>query len=128
VSLAALSALGCPGQRRPPPEARAAASPSSAPAASPVASVANTPPPTPLTLPEQVTVWREAAEKLLAQADALEPADLPRLEALSDRGGLLGDALIEAEQDALYDGLEEVLTRLGELRVRLVEASPKEGR
>jgi hypothetical protein len=64
----------------------------------------------------------------LAAGDSLTPADLPRLEALSDRGGLLGDAAIEAEQDALYDGLEAVLTRLAELRLRLVEASPKEGR
>ena len=87
-----------------------------------------TPPPTPQTLPEQVAAWTSAAETLLAQSDALTPADLPRLEALSDRGGLLGEALIEAEQDGLYDRLEEVLTRLGELRARLVEASPKAGR
>jgi len=127
VSLGAWALVGCPGQRRPPPEARAAASPS----ATPVASAATPTPslaPTPQTLPEQVAAWTRSAEELLASAETLTPADLPRLEALSDRGGLLGDAVIEAEQDDLYDGLEEVLTRLAELRVRLVEASPKAGR
>lgn len=114
-------AVACPGQRRPPPGLRTT-SPTGTPA-----SATPTPSGTPKSLPEQVENWLRETETLLKSADTLTPADLPRLQAISDRGGLLGEAAIEAERDALYDRLEEPLTQLGELRLRLVEASPKAG-
>ena len=117
-----LLATACPGQRRPAPELRSAS-----PTRAPSALATPTPSGTPLSVAERVTNWLSQADALLKSAKTLTPKDLPRLQALSDQGGLLGEAALEAGQDALYDRLEQPLTRLGELRARLIEASPKAG-
>lgn len=123
VSLSA----GCPGQRRPPPGQSAPSSASPRAAVSPRASAE----PTPQSLSEGLASWTEAVDALLTRSEPLTPKDLPGIQALNERGGLLNEALLSASpserSEEQLEQLENRLLELSVIRAQLVDASAEKG-
>ena len=121
---------GCPGQRRPHPRSPGS-SPSPTPSLAPSPGAGAAPSATdapPQTLPERLAAWTKEVDALLAPDQTLKPADLPRLQALNAQGGLLGEALLAAGQEADYEGVENRLLDLAVVRAQVVDASAEKGR